>query len=139
MKLFDEEFHVHSRLLSDSLHKYYFRFDMGVGNYVNGNRVVATKYRMRKDRNAVISLTCLNDYGDIDNKPNVDLIWQVTTSVRYVNKHLVDQLLKFLETGERPTCSLPTYMGYDDLSPDGIPTTNLTDLDKFIMNLKEIS
>lgn len=117
MKLFSTEWREQIAIIADMLRPYIKNASMGSARYVNENRCVSVKHRMRKDKEAVDTFGCW-----FESEPLPTEIWIVTTATPTdeTAKQLGQQLLAYLEEDIIPTIKLPTYPGYEDISKDGI-------------------
>ena len=116
MQLFTDEWREADRQLVEPLRPYHQLSDMGASMYQHQDRKVGIKHRMRKDKVAVVTLTCWRETGDGPND-YPDVVWSRTTAIPTNEQASLvgTQLLAYLIDEQKPIVELVTYPGYEDL------------------------
>lgn len=127
MKLSDPRWRESDAQLQAPLREYLKSCDMGASRYeaFDKSRAVSIKHRLRKDKQAVVSLGCW-EQGPWDEEKDfhsyVRNKFFVTTAMPSVKtcKELSAAFLAFLETGDLSTLNfeLSTYPGYEAFDQD---------------------
>jgi len=141
MNLFTDEWRETRALIHVALRPYFQNADMGAARYEkpDSSRFATTKWRMRKDKVAVMTLGCW-DWENQGGEPltneearakfsatgfNVPqskkLFIRTTALVSKEQAQIIGQeLLAYLERGEKPEqiLEMPTYPGYEDLDKE---------------------